>query len=723
VTPKYFITADENVIYIWDYTNAVSTTSQHFDDNDDVQSLVPQDTEGSMKCLNINCICSSVNKKETNICIGTDNGLIMRYSIENKIWNQKIDIKIVPVRIALSLNGKMFSFINKFDQLMMCNWKNIILKRTDVWDMMWSTDTSDMLAIMEKTRMYIYHGNKVEDPVTNNGYLLTLKDLEATSILFSELVFENDEPKLSVLQKHPTKALKDTTNILKTLSTEKILKFVVDHDHPRLWRLSADHALTQRMFSIAENAYVKIKDYSKILFVKRIQKITDVRLQRAEIEAYQFKKFEEAEKTYMEAGRTDLAIHLNKRIGDWDKVITYLQDTQGNDSELKDAYKQMGDYHKDRQQWNKAFEYYRKANHSDGLIECAIVLEDYDFLESMIDELPENNELLLSLGELFQSVGLCKEATRCYIKCNEIKLAIDACVELNQWDLGVELAEKYNFNKILELISKYTTHLLNSGDVVKAIELYRKAGQHEEVCNLLDQEIIKYEKKYPLLVKKLAIIKGFEILNHRTALISTGIGETSNDIDKLLKDDQHITNKRSIGSWHTAEAYHYYFLSQRLLYQKANPQQAMIVALRCCEYEDILGYKCHVVAALTSLEAQNYYHCSRAFTRLETHPDLNENEKKKYSELATKIFIPNPPPKDDLDDTLCDTCPSCGDMVKLWWSKCASCDMNLKICVSSGSIIVNNHNNSICNSCKHHINKENIIENNIIHCPLCHQIL
>eukprot|EP00494_Astrolonche_serrata_P031457 UN31726 len=212
----------------------------------------------------------------------------------------------------------------------MADWKTILLKRSEVWDMMWSTDTPDMLAIMEKTRLYIYYGNNVEDPVSNNGYLLQLKDLEVSSLLFSELKKnEDDEPILSNVKKFPTKALRGTENLLQTLSTEKVLKFVSDHDHPRLWRMLADYALTQRMFSVAENAYVKIKDYPKILFVKRIQKITDVNLQRAEIEAYRFKNFDAAEKIYTEAGRTDLAIQLNKRIGNWEKVVQYLQNTQG----------------------------------------------------------------------------------------------------------------------------------------------------------------------------------------------------------------------------------------------------------------------------------------------------------------------------------------------------------------------------------------------------------
>ena len=62
-------------------------------------------------------------------------------------------------------------------------------------------------------------------------------------------------------------------------------------------------------------------------------------------------------------------------------------------------------------------------------------------------------------------------------------------------------------------------------------------------------------------------------------------------------------------------------------------------ALRCNEYEDVLGYKVFVIIALACLEAENYYECSRAFTKLETHPDISLEKQKRYKKLAAKIFI------------------------------------------------------------------------------------
>ena len=38
-------------------------------------------------------------------------------------------------------------------------------ERKDVWDMRWADDNSDLLAMMEKTRMYVFKGL---DPEVNN---------------------------------------------------------------------------------------------------------------------------------------------------------------------------------------------------------------------------------------------------------------------------------------------------------------------------------------------------------------------------------------------------------------------------------------------------------------------------------------------------------------------------------------------------------------------------
>lgn len=45
------------------------------------------------------------------------------------------------------------------------------LERKDVWAMCWASDNPQLLAIMEKTRMYIFRGIYPEEPVSCSGYI------------------------------------------------------------------------------------------------------------------------------------------------------------------------------------------------------------------------------------------------------------------------------------------------------------------------------------------------------------------------------------------------------------------------------------------------------------------------------------------------------------------------------------------------------------------------
>lgn len=49
------------------------------------------------------------------------------------------------------------------------------LERKDVWAMCWASDNPQLLAIMEKTRMYIFKGNNPEEPISSSGYLCSFQ--------------------------------------------------------------------------------------------------------------------------------------------------------------------------------------------------------------------------------------------------------------------------------------------------------------------------------------------------------------------------------------------------------------------------------------------------------------------------------------------------------------------------------------------------------------------
>ena len=66
-----------------------------------------------------------------------------------------------------------------------------------------------------------------------------------------------------------------------------------------------------------------------------------------------------------------------------------------------------------------------------------------------------------------------------------MKQAIDCCVELNQWDLAIDLAKQYNIKEIDTLLAKYASHLLEKNKTLNAIELYLFNIPYPTVSRLL----------------------------------------------------------------------------------------------------------------------------------------------------------------------------------------------------------------------------------------------
>lgn len=58
---------------------------------------------------------------------------------------------------------------------------------------------------------------------------------------------------------------------------------------------------------------------------------------------------------------------------------------------------------------------------------------------------------------------------------------------LNQWHEAVELAKQHNVTEISALLARYASHLLEKGNRLQAIELYRKADKLLDAAKLLYQ--------------------------------------------------------------------------------------------------------------------------------------------------------------------------------------------------------------------------------------------
>lgn len=102
----------------------------------------------------------------------------------------------------------------------------------------------------------------------------------------------------------------------------------------------------------------------------------------------------------------------------------------------------------------------------------------------MIDILPENDPLLETIGDLFAANAVHNEAVKAYVKLGKVKHAINLCILYNRWDMAIDLAKKHNISKISDLLTKYTSHLINHNQIMTAIqvnvqtEFYLQAAEH-----------------------------------------------------------------------------------------------------------------------------------------------------------------------------------------------------------------------------------------------------
>lgn len=48
-------------------------------------------------------------------------------------------------------------------------------QRRDIWTMKWASDDPELLAIMEKTRMYVIRGFNPEEPISTSAYIASFE--------------------------------------------------------------------------------------------------------------------------------------------------------------------------------------------------------------------------------------------------------------------------------------------------------------------------------------------------------------------------------------------------------------------------------------------------------------------------------------------------------------------------------------------------------------------
>ncbi|CAK8696266.1 unnamed protein product [Clavelina lepadiformis] len=734
MTSTHVVAASCEAIYVWQFTNSrmlglshIVTSSQRKNNH---ESLFHIDDEKPTKAKYLNFtgaqgstkdpICA-ITASDKIIIVARESGTLHRYTLVQLELTHRYAISSEPRQLALNCTSSrlaiidtsgIFSFFDLDAKVTDVNGQEVVgehlsFERKDTWDMKWADDNPELIAIMEKTRMYVFRGLDPEEPLQCSGYICQFNDLEIKSVLLDEIFKDPDNPHSEDLIELEVKSLRDTRALVQTVGMKDAAQFVEDNPHPRLWRLLAEAALEQLDLDVAEQAFVRCKDYQGIGLSKKVEQLHSESMKAAEIAAY-FRRFEDAERIYLEMDRRDLAIELRMKLGDWFRVVQLLKSGSGgaDDKQLIKAWNAIGDYYADRQKWSNAVTYYLQGDNQDRLAECYYMLEDYKGLYALADSLPDNHKLLLEMARTFKMVGMCEQAVAAFCKCNKIHEAIDTCVYLNQWSQAVDLAKQHNVKEIDALLAKYASHLLEKDNTLQAIELYKKANRFVSAAKLLFKLALKDSARgaSPLQLKKIYVLAALLVEKHHKKVKeksnkSTGSSRVS---DLLNDDDVGSGDSRVIDqAWRGAEAYHYYILAQRQLYD-GYVDSAMCTAENLTDYEEFLDpVKIHSLLAIAAASNRSFSVCSRSFIKLESIDSVGEEDKKAYQELAMEIFTKHEP----------------RDVRRTNNAQEEFKEEKLPVCVVTGRPIVD-YQYWTCSTCKRSAMEQEIASRRF--CPLCH---
>eukprot|EP00069_Balaena_mysticetus_P001352 bmy_03844T0 len=691
--PKYIDLASKEAFYTWQYRVAKKLTAL------EINQITRSRKEGRERIYHVDDtpsgsvdgvldyskaiqgtrdpICA-ITASDKTLIVSRESGAIQRYSLPNVGLIQKYSLNCRAYQLSLNCNSSRLAIIDIsgvltfFDldaRVTDSTGQQVIgellkLERKDVWDMKWAKDNPDLFAMMEKTRMYVFRNLDPEEPIQTSGNICNFEDLEIKSVLLDEILKNPEYPNKDYIINFEIRSLRDSRALIEKVGIEDASQFIEDNPHPRLWRLLAEAALQKLDLHTAEQAFVRCKDYQGIKFVKRLGNLQSESMKQAEVAAY-FGRFEEAERMYLDMDR-----RLN------------------------------------------AVQYYVQGRNQERLAECYYMLEDYEGLENLANSLPENHKLLPEIAQMFVRAGMCEQAVTAFLKCNQPKAAVDTCVHLNRWNKAVELAKSHNMKEIGSLLARYASHLLEKNKILDAIELYRKASYFYDAAKLMfkiaDEEAKKRTK--PLRVKKLYVLSALlieqyheQMKNAQRGKVKGKSSEATSALAGLLEEEVLSTTSRfTDNAWRGAEAYHFFILAQRQLYE-GYVDTALKTALHLRDYEDIIpAVEIYSLLALCACASRAFGTCSKAFIKLESLETLSSEQKQQYEDLALEIFTKHTPKdnrKSELDSLL------------------EGGEGKLPTCVATGNPVTE-YQFWTCNVCKHCVLAQEISNYNF--CPLCH---
>ncbi|CAF4285167.1 unnamed protein product [Rotaria socialis] len=787
VTQSYAVIASKSLVFIWGISGFIGSQMvkkqpyEKFIQVDDPAAVRHGDELQLTLMANLDAMetedpITSLCGSDKWIFIARSSGVVLRYSLPACTLMEKIECQFRISKIALNSIATLISIIDTSGYCMLIDMESkeprediTNFKKSDVWNVVWATDLPDSFAVMEKTKISLVRGVEVDEAVPCSGYVCEYSNLQVKVVMLDEIMkmhFKGVQaPSPDYITVYDNKLLHDMKTSCEKLPLEQVSSLIEKDPHPQLWRTLAEEALNHLDIKVAEHAFVKIHDYYGLQFLRRLQQFQGEQFKRAEIAAF-LKQDDEVEKIYVHMDRKDLAYQLRRKLGDWFRVVQILQSGAiASDAMQNEAWNELGDFYFDRQQWATAAKYYEQSGNNAQLFHCYAYTEDYVALEKLSLSLQDNDPILRSIADTFAGVGLAEPAVDAYKRCNLIQEAVQMCIELSQWDMGIELARQYNLTDLKTLLTRQAKTLLDQNKPFDAIELYKKSANYLEAAKILYGIAENHSKENRPLVmkKKMYVLCGLLIEQYRTAMKTTSRKEKKSAPISASDALQGLLTEETTGSggvsdtqlldnvWRPAEAYHFYILAQRQ-YKSNNAEGALRSALTLTEYEDILPVQTiyNLIAGIVCL------HQSIKIRRLLKKHDQQSEDKARLlsNRLHTNLILTyvfggiiigvlimtvlvtfvvglkgyfkfififaitfhSSQPKDKRP-VLSGQCPQCSNRINDWCLNCPSCDWRFPPCIATGRPIIE-YGFWICPACKHRALENEMARLDV--CPFCH---
>lgn len=288
----------------------------------------------------ITCLTAS----EKYFIVGYQSGAINQFMLPNANCIKKIMIDSIPMRLALNRNSSKLAITDKFLKFFLYdfeandeetwsdgNW--IELKLGEIWDFMWEMDNNDLIVLAERNKLIVINLNKavkILEPIVFHGYICQFKHLTIKTLLLEQLIIDMDDIDKMVnindyVQANECQYVKNLKDLIENKSMTDAINYALQTPElPSLWNILSTESLNRCDIETAYLSMIKNKDYKGLQFLKRLNKLKDENLKQAEIYSYN-NQFTEAEKIYLQLDRPDLAVHLNKIVGNYQRVMELLK--------------------------------------------------------------------------------------------------------------------------------------------------------------------------------------------------------------------------------------------------------------------------------------------------------------------------------------------------------------------------------------------------------------